>query len=76
MLPHHPLQSLPDHVLGAIFSGLTPQSLAVCSQVCTAWRDLPYEYLPQTLHVQAGAQATGILNAGLHRCRCLCRRQC
>lgn len=67
--PHHPLASLPQPVIDVILQQLTPATLAVCSTVCKAWRDLPYEYLPTRLLVQSGAQATGILAAGLPRCR-------
>lgn len=65
----HPLLSLPQHVLDTVFSHLTAANLAVCSLVCQAWRNLPYEHLPTKLDVQAGPLATGILDAGLHRCR-------
>lgn len=65
----HPLLSLPQHVLDAVFSHLSPPALAICSLVCSAWRDLPYEHLPCKLFVQQGPQAEGILAAGLHRCR-------
>jgi hypothetical protein len=66
----HPLLSLHQHVLDAVFSHLSPPALAVCSLVCKAWRDLPYEHLPSKLFVgSCGAQAEGILAAGLHRCR-------
>lgn len=69
---HHnplPLLSLPQHVLDAVFAQLSPDTLAVCSLVCRAWQDLPYEHLPTKLVLQSGPQAVGILGAGLHRCR-------
>jgi hypothetical protein len=65
----HPLLSLPQHVIDAVFSHLSPTALAVCSLVCKAWRNLPYEQLPSNLFVESCAQAEGILAAGLHRCR-------
>ena len=65
----HPLAGLPQSVIDHILHQLSPASLSVCSLVCKAWSELPYLYLPRKLLVQAGAQATGILEAGLHRCR-------
>jgi hypothetical protein len=65
----HPLLSLPQHVLDAVFAQLSPATLATCSLVCRAWQNLPYEHLPTKLTLQSGPQATGILDAGLHRCR-------
>lgn len=65
----HPLLSLPQHVLDAVFAQLSPATLANCSLVCRAWQNLPYEHLPTKLVLQSGPQAVGILDAGLHRCR-------
>lgn len=65
----HPLLSLPQHVLDAVFAQLSPATLAACSLVCRAWQNVPYEHLPTKLSLQSGPHATGILDAGLHRCR-------
>lgn len=69
----HPLSGLPQCVRDAVFQQLSLPHLAIASLVCTAWKDVLYEYLPPKLQLQSARQAAGILAAGLHRCRCVGR---
>jgi hypothetical protein len=63
--------SLP--VADAVFGRVPLPDLAVAAGVCQTWREVAFAHVPDPLVVNKRRKANvlGLLEAGLHRCKCV-----